>query len=155
MTRGEGQLSLGANLGQVEMTAFGRVDHHIIPDSTDIRMLMFLDFFFKKECLEMLADDIASYGDLEPVSLTGEIYTKSLGLIFGTEEADKIITELNLYGELEKIPKELQHTMTIADVELTWNSKTKSNLFGTFFLTLLLFFIQKRFDGGLFFQGCI
>ncbi len=126
MTRGEGQLSLGANLGQVEMTAFGRVDHHIIPDSTDIRMLMFLDFFFKKECLEMLADDIASYGDLEPVSLTGEIYTKSLGLIFGMEEADKIITELNLYGELEKIPKELQHTMTIADVELTWNSKTKS-----------------------------
>jgi len=125
-TRGEGPLSLGANLGRVKMDVFGRVDHYITADSTEIQMVMFLDFFFKDECLEMMKENIMNYGDLEPVSLTGEIYSKALGQIFGIEEADKIITELNLYGELEKVPDELNHTLSIADVEMKWNPRTKS-----------------------------
>jgi len=125
-TRGEGKLNLGTNLGQVKIDAYGRADHYIVNDSTELQMTMFLDFFFNDDCINLMIEKLLSYGNLEAVGLTGEIYTKSLGQLLGIEKASKIISEINMYGKLSKMPKKLIHTISIADINLKWNSKTKS-----------------------------
>jgi hypothetical protein len=42
------------------------------------------------------------------------------------KKADKLITDLKLYGSYKKFPDELEHTFFFTDVKMTWNQKTKS-----------------------------
>jgi hypothetical protein len=42
--------------------------------------------------------------------------------LLGTEKSDKLISELNLSGQLKKVPEELQSTFYLADVKWSWNA---------------------------------
>jgi hypothetical protein len=55
---GEGKLSLGSNLGRVNMDFYGRVDNKKSDLSTTITSNAILDFFFNEKALEMVANDI-------------------------------------------------------------------------------------------------
>jgi hypothetical protein len=39
----------------------------------------------------------------------------------GLEESDKVVSELNLSGQIKKLPDELNKTMFISDLKLTWD----------------------------------
>jgi len=46
--------------------------------------------------------------------------------MIGKELADKLISELNLYGSFKKFPDELKKTLVITDVKMKWNKDTRS-----------------------------
>jgi hypothetical protein len=54
------------------------------------------------------------------------LYTKYLGEVLGLEDADKVITELSLYGQLRRVPEQLVHTITFIDLNLVYNKDSKS-----------------------------
>lgn len=126
LTRAEGKLSLGANLGRVKMSNYGIVDHWMREDSTMIYSAIEIDFFFAPEALRIMRENLAAASGLEGLSVSSELYTKYLGEVLGIEEADKVTTELQLYGQLRKFPELLDHTMVLADVTLKYNPVTKS-----------------------------
>ncbi len=126
VTRAEGKLSLGANLGRVVMSFFGTVLYNARQDTTTINTVAELDFYFNDEAMALLTQTLLSATGLDGVGLNSELYTKYLGEVMGIEEADKIITELSLYGQLKKIPDELNHTITFVDLNLAYDKATKS-----------------------------
>jgi hypothetical protein len=126
LTRAEGKLSLGANLGRVAMNFYGTVLYNAREDTTTINTVTELDFYFNEEATALLTQTLLSATGLEGIGLNSELYTKYLGEVMGIEEADKIITELSLYGQMKKIPDQLNHTITFVDLNLTYDKSTKS-----------------------------
>jgi len=125
IVKGDGEINLGANLGMVELQTYGNVEHHMETDSTELELVMLLDFFFAENAMELLSDDL-EMANLSGVDLSKETYTKALTGLVGMEEADKLISQINLYGGYKKIPSELLKTLLLADVRFKWNPITRS-----------------------------
>jgi hypothetical protein len=126
VARGEGKLNMGMDFGQVELTPLGTVEHNMNNDSTKFKLFLGVDFFFNDECLRIMADKVSNHFPPLDAVFYGTDYEKALIEVVGKEETTKLIQELNLYGNFKKIPKELEKTLFLTDVELTWNAETGS-----------------------------
>ncbi len=125
IVKGEGEVNLGAKLGLVEMETYGNVEHYMDTDSTELDLVMLINFYFAESAMELLSDEL-KLANLSGIDLSREIYTKALNEIVGMEEADKLISQINLYGGYKKVPDELLKTFLLADVNFKWNPITRS-----------------------------
>lgn len=126
LTKAEGKLSLGANLGRVNLSFFGLAHYAARKDSTKINAVAELDFYFNDDAINFMQQKIMSSSGLAGVGINSELYTKYLGEVMGLDEADKIISELSLYGQLRRFPDKLIHTITFIDLNLEFNKELKS-----------------------------
>lgn len=125
-TRAEGKLSLGANLGRVELNIYGIASHFSRQDSTIIQAVAELNFYFQNDALALLQQAITSASGLGGINLNSELYSKYLAEKFPPEEAEKIFSEIMLYGQLRKMPDKLKYTITFIDLNLKFDPATKS-----------------------------
>ena len=126
---GEGKLDIGADFGQVKLTAAGNATHNTINDSAQFDLLMAIEFFFDKGAMKKMAADFEAYSNtLDPFDFSRKTFEKGLAEILGKERGDKALSELNLYGAYKKFPDELEKSMFLGDVQMTYNKKTKSFL---------------------------
>lgn len=126
---GEGKLNLGADLGQVKVITAGNVIHNTINDSVKFDLMMVVDFFFDKGAMKKMAADFDVYANnLTPLDFGRKTFEKGLAEVLGKERGDKALSELNLYGNYKKFPDELENGIFIGDVQMTYNSKTRSFL---------------------------
>lgn len=122
---GEGKLDLGIDVGRMSMNTVGNVTYNTYNDSAVFDVLFSLDFMFYDMAWSMMEAEIASHPTLEPVVYSRATYEKGLGEIIGKEEADKLVSQLNLYGAFKKVPDELIHNLFFTDLKLKWE-KTHS-----------------------------
>jgi hypothetical protein len=126
IAQGQGKLQMGLDFGQIELTTLGTVRHNMNNDSTSFNIMMGLDFFFNDECKRLMAEKLSNhFPPLEGIFF-GTEYEKSLIELVGKEQTTKLIQELNLYGSFKKVPKELNKTIMLTDVKLTWDAKNGS-----------------------------
>jgi len=102
------------------------LEFQIDENEMEMHMLMGLDFFFSPEALLLMGNEIDSLADLEPVDLTRPFYTLGMRNLVGTEVADKLETDLGLYGNYPEIPEELGYEIFLNDVILKWKQETNS-----------------------------
>ncbi|MCF8277665.1 MAG: hypothetical protein K9J17_13105 [Flavobacteriales bacterium] len=126
IARGQGKLNMGMDFGQVELTPLGTVEHNMNNDSTKFNLFLGIDFFFNDESLRIMAEKISNHFPPLDAVFYGTEYEKALIELVGKDETTKLIQELNLYGTFKKLPKELEKTMFLTDVELVWNPTTGS-----------------------------
>ena len=125
LVKGEGPVNLSADLGQVKMVANGVVKHFIIPDSTTVRVMTTIDFFFSDEGLKYFTDDLASI-NLKATSLSDAIYKSGLTALVGQQQAAKLISEVSTFGVYRKFPDELNRTIVLSDLNLSWDPDLRS-----------------------------
>lgn len=125
-TYGEGKVNLGGDFGQVKIESFGNVTHTLISDSTLFDMLMSIDFFFDEGAITKMAEAINGDSHLKPTDISRPVFEKGLREMIGKEQADKLISQLNLYGSYKKFPDELKKTLFLNDVKMKWNKETRS-----------------------------
>jgi hypothetical protein len=123
---GEGKINLGGDFGQVHIESFGSAVHLLIPDSTIFDMLMSVDFFFDDGAMDKVSDAIVSNTELKPTDFSRPVFEKGMREMLGKEQADKLISQLNLYGSYKKFPDELKKTLFFTDVRMKWNKDTRS-----------------------------
>ena len=122
---GEGLLDLGVDLNMFNMIAAGDFRHLVIPDSTYIDAALLLDFFFDKQALNMIIDSLRIVNSYRNMSGEGQ-YPTFLKKVIGNEKSQELINEISLYGQMQKIPKELKHTFILSDVNFRWDPDTRS-----------------------------
>ncbi len=125
-TYGEGKVNLGGDFGQVKIESYGNVTHTLISDSTLFDMLMSVDFFFDDAAIGKMSEAINGDSHLKPTDISRPVFEKGLREMLGKEQADKLISQLNLYGSYKKFPDELKKTLFINDVKMKWNKETHS-----------------------------
>jgi hypothetical protein len=123
---GEGLLDMKLDFGRVAMKTSGEIFHEIDENKMEMRMLMGLEFFFSPEALLVFGNELDSLADLEPVDLTTPFYKLGMRNMVGTEVADKLETDLGLYGNYTDIPEELSYEIFLNDVVLKWKQETNS-----------------------------
>jgi hypothetical protein len=123
---GEGKMNLGADLGQVKLTPVGTATHYLVPDSTAFDLMISMDFFFDDGLMDKIAEAVTAKTDLPGTDFSRPVFDKGLRELIGKEKADKVISDLNLYGKIKKFPDELKTTFLFNDVKLKWDKKTKS-----------------------------
>jgi hypothetical protein len=126
LTLGDGKIDLAPNLGRVNFNAYGNVKHYIIPDSARFNLALYIDFFFSDDAFKLMNQNLEKYNKLQAFDLTNTVFTKSLTEIMGTKTADKLVSDIAMYGSFKKIPSELEHTFVLGGIHMKWNSNTRS-----------------------------
>jgi hypothetical protein len=122
---GIGQLQVATNLGRLQMKSAGEINYYSITDSTSLNIFSALDFFFQADALKILADALnASTAKGTDVAATS--YTRSLREFAGKNEAEKILSELSLYGQYRRFPEILDHTLVLTGLQMSWNKDLRS-----------------------------
>lgn len=123
---GEGNLNLGEDLQMVDVKSVGNITDYIIPDSVECNVALLINFFFDDGAIEKMGTAATSIPSLKPVDFSNATFQKNLRELMGKEEGDKLISQLTLYGNVKKLPKELQSQIFLSNVKLKWNKETHS-----------------------------
>lgn len=123
---GEGKMALGANLGKVYMNPIGNATHNTVNHTSSFDLVLGIDFFMSDKAMDVLVEDInasTSFSGTDPARPT---FQRALNEMVGKEKADKLVSQLTLYGYYKKFPDELKYTFFFTDVKMNWNQKTRS-----------------------------
>jgi hypothetical protein len=123
---GEGKITFGENIGQVSLESVGNVNYDMKENKLDFNLMMGMDFFFNDGALKVMAEELKSEITVQPVDYSRGTFERGLGELVGKEQADKLISEINLYGNYKKMPQELIHTLMLTDLKMKWNDSTDS-----------------------------
>lgn len=122
----EGRMNLAANFGQFKTMIVGNATFNTNNDSTELDVLLGLDFMFNDAALKSMSELIETNPTLKATDDTRPTWVKAMKEIVGIEKADKMISEFQLYGAPKKLPQELQQTLVLTDVKLYWDKNSQS-----------------------------
>ncbi len=123
---GEGKLNLPYNLGQVKLVPTGSLIHRLEENLLTLDLILQINFHMNQSSLEAMAADINSNIMLEGVDLKRKIYRKTLYERLTPRDAAIALNQINLFGAMSQTPKDFESTITLAEVKLRWNPKTRS-----------------------------
>ncbi|MFW5851764.1 MAG: hypothetical protein ACOCWB_06045, partial [Bacteroidota bacterium] len=121
-TYGEGKLDFAADLGQVNVDAYGTINHNIRSNRVTMETFLTLDFMFDSKILGSVADTLANSPLVDQSDVNSESFKKGITEMLGDEAAQEIQSELQLYGEIRKSPKELERSLVFSDVDFVWDT---------------------------------
>jgi hypothetical protein len=120
-----GPLGLGLFYNYVNLQSFGNLKYLIVPDSANFNLTLTFDFLFYDGCLMVMSDSILK-ANLKGIDITGEKYQAFLEHALGKEEARDMRDDILNSGKIRRLPEALVHQIVLADVNLYWNSETRS-----------------------------
>lgn len=123
---GEGKMNLGSDLGQVELLTVGNATHNTVNQTTDFDLVLGTRFFMSEKAMDVLMEDINASTSLAATDPARQTFQRALTEIVDQKKADKLISEVKLYGSYKKFPEELEYTFFFTDVKMSWNTKTHS-----------------------------
>lgn len=121
----EGKLEMTNGLGQVKFNVYGNGTDDVQNDSVNFDVVITLDFFFAEDALKNMGNRFET-SSAPFATLSRPTYEKALREMIGKTEADKLISQVNLYGTFKKFPDALEHSIILTDVKMKWNSISKS-----------------------------
>jgi hypothetical protein len=119
---GNGQISFNVDYGMVKFKNAGEMKYKIDKGELDVQGTSLINFPFEEAALKRMYEQIEQWPNLLPVDVAKTKYEKGLIEFLGTEKSDKLISELNLSGQLKRVPEELQSTFYFADLKWAWNA---------------------------------
>jgi hypothetical protein len=123
---GEGKLSFGESFGQLNVGAYGNANYMFRNDSTLLNMIMYFDFFFDDNAIEKMGKSFSSFQGLTAVDYTRPVFEKQMREMLGKGEAERLISQLNVYGKFNKLPDELKKTLFLTSVKMVWDKNSNS-----------------------------
>lgn len=121
----EGKLKLGVDMGEVKITTAGKAVQNIGSRDVSFTGAATLDFLFNSEALSVLTAD-ATAGTTTTLDYSHPNVRLGLRELLGDKLAETVVANYAKTPTPEKLPEEYLHTLTLADVQLKWNKKTRS-----------------------------
>ena len=123
--RGDGKVSLGLNGGNFNLESYGNIDHYIIPDSTHAHIALALVFPFPDDAMKKFSSQLVST-NLTGLSFEKTPFYTALQFILPPKEMERFKTEMSLTGHLRKFPEELDRTLFFGEINMHWDSASRS-----------------------------
>jgi hypothetical protein len=119
---GDGQLQFNPRFGLIKFMNAGVMDYNMTKNELMTQGVCLIQFPIDEGATKRLGQQIEQWPNLASVDVSKTQYEKGLIEFLGTEKSDKLISELNLNGQLKRVPEELNSTFYLADVKWTWNA---------------------------------
>ncbi len=123
--KGDGRLNLGVDFRMLDLKAIGTFKHLIYADSTYLNTTLLLDFFFDEKSVDMIVDSLRLTNN-DGAILSEGLFPMFLRKTLSKDPAERSITDLALYGQMKKVPENLNHTIIFNDIEFYWDTYTRS-----------------------------
>ncbi len=120
---GEGKMDFGAKLGQVKLSPTGTIRQNLDSWSTQMEVMLSVDFFFTDAALVQMAQVINDNITLEAVDPTTKDYQKSFKELVGIKRVEQMNKDFSLLGGFETVPAEMKHTLFFSKVKMKWNNE--------------------------------
>src|ERR1700733_2870781 len=111
-------MDLGPDYGNIDMQTVGNISDYLVRDSIEAKVMVLLNFSFDDGALDKMAADFTNMGSLKTIDVSKGDVQKNLHQLLGKDEADKLISQLTLYGTAKKIPKDLQSSLFFSQLDL-------------------------------------
>ena len=125
LLEGMGPITYDMLLPHVILDMYGRARHYIISDSTKFDLVVGLDFFFDQNLLQVFSRSITT-SNLPGIDGFDAKFINFMKERVSSSDADKIISDLNSFGTIKRLPVALAYTMLFSQLELIWNPSTSS-----------------------------
>jgi hypothetical protein len=120
-----GPVGLGLSYNYVDLNGFGDVKYLVVPDSTVFNLTLTFDFPFYEPNVNTMADSLVR-SDLKGLDITRQDYQDFIQYAMGSEDSKDLKDDISMFGNVRRLPEKLSHTIVLTDVNLYWNSFTKS-----------------------------
>ena len=127
---GVGKIDLGMDFGDVTVESVGTVNYHQKTGRTSMNLTMRLNMAIDKGILQDVAERINEVEGLKPMSFSSTTLEQAIVEWDGQEIVDKFKDEYIRLGEVKKLPKSLQQTMTYSGIRLSSYDSNKSQTKG-------------------------
>lgn len=124
---GQGKLMLSTekDLGQFDLNTIGKLTYKPSDEKITIDASMTLFFPFNAQALEKMRIFLNGQ-PFKPIDFAKSNYEYGIRELMGLEASDKVISELSLSGTIRRLPDELNKTIFISDIKLTWDPVLES-----------------------------
>ena len=120
--KGEGDFNFGLDFGQVEFTNTGEFVYNALSNTLKSTSMMSFDFYMSTKAMDQLGLELQS--DIaDELELDENYYLNNFNRIL--TEPD-LVFEYEMFGEFEKLPKELKKSLFFYEVQLEWDSESSS-----------------------------
>jgi hypothetical protein len=73
-----------------------------------------------------MEETIAGTSGLQASDVSSDAYKKSMTRLLGKEASEKLFREMGSTGVIKKFPDELNHSMVFTNVDMKWNTESRS-----------------------------
>ena len=109
----------------MKLKTLGFLDNDVKAGRTEIHMFLLLDFFFSKDALSVMAENIyEAYGEIE--FKYDHLYERSLSRLVGEEKSTDLLIDIQAFDEFKKLPEELKRTISFTDITLVWDNQKEA-----------------------------
>jgi len=119
----EGKFDLGVKLGQVKLSPAGLIRQNLDSRSTQMEVMLPVDFFFNDAALNEMANAINENYSLEPVDATSKEYQKAFKELVGEKRVKELMQDYSLLGAFSTVPVEMKHSLFFSKVKMKWNNE--------------------------------
>jgi hypothetical protein len=124
--KGDGELDLTADFGNhLNLVTNGSFDLQMRSDSLSLNLVMGLDFPFDKKALDFLVADLDGR-NLSGAPVNRPEFIKTVTDWVSGKKREHLISDIQLFNRLRKVPDELSHSILLSDVRFYWNPNTRS-----------------------------
>jgi len=124
-THAEGDINFDVRTGDVQIKSYAIVDER--SGDVEMKVAMAIDFHFSEKALAEIVNVFKDNLDYTAYNLRSKFYKKAIGGFMGIKPADKYLGRIML-GDQRKVPTELQHTIFINEMDMTWRPSINSYL---------------------------
>ncbi|WP_066755525.1 hypothetical protein [Crocinitomix algicola] len=120
---GDGLVDLGVDIPGVEMNTYGTVNYNMATKLTSMNISGGLNFFFDKKAMEFVTNGIKKSEGISGIDVGRTTFEQAVTEIISKEEAENIVADYALDGEVKKLPKELSQTAFLTNLKFEWSDR--------------------------------
>lgn len=123
---GDGPMDFHCRLGLMEFLPIGNYRNGGVINEMEFKGITKINFMLDDGALKRMSEQINEWPGLNPVDVSQTMYERGIAEQFPEKEADKLISELNLNGQIKRLPDEMVKTLYLADITFYWNSEDQA-----------------------------
>ena len=120
-----GHFNLGEKLGRVETANTGNFTYNPMSNTFTANTMLFADFYMSEKAIDQMGQEFVNDPMADELEMDERFYIAAFDRILKGQD---LTFEYEMYGEFERLPKELKKSLYFYDLKLEWNEETQSFL---------------------------
>ena len=123
--KGNGQFVLGTNLGRVQTSNTGDFTYNAMSNTFSVNTMLSANFYMSDKAMDQMGQELVNDPMADELEMNERFYIPAFDRILKGQD---LTFEYEMYGEFERLPKELKKSLYFYELDLEWNPETATFL---------------------------
>ena len=123
--KGNGQFDLGIKLGRVKTSNTGDFTYNAMSNTFSVNTMLSTNFYMSDKAMDQMGQELVNDPMADELEMSERFYIPAFDRILKGED---LTFEYEMYGEFERLPKELKKSLYFYELNMNWNPETATFL---------------------------